>query len=822
MLQRSGEEHDGPGRSGDAPPPHIPPPMRREMSHQFTYRWSDSSPGSPVQLQRVTPDVIDDSVKPPIPQPAGGTLTVLDQVYPDLWHRVSVRRGTQSLLFLTRQRQLLSLTRDLVVHQMNVLKYMNDVQVILQQRPPRPPQLRAACVALQDVCRQSISLRRRFRGDRRLYPILPSLQDAVRNMHRLLALMSAKAAIVSEKLVVSVLRRVAHCPAEVTGDLGYCLAMYNQVLADMSKCVGPWAGPQPLSAHMTLQLIAEERGRALAGLLCHTLCQCGLEEIVKRETQNQQSGRSGVSSAFPCPAADLTQGASAARGDEKLEALVRLDRRQVAPVLQILDSSDQNMWTVIPSSSESSLYKQYCTHLWPVLCSHIFQAFYPGMRTQLPGLSSCAEDTRVAAVRFLCDSLTSDGLPGHCQSLGRSLCYLLLCTGVFIAWDCAFSQALSSALTDKCAAPVSADGEQDPQTHSRTCGFLVTVCRQLSGLLHRMSSCHPGSILYADSTQYAVLSRCVVSLQLCDLWIRSRTQTYTSSGSLSPLVLVTYGDLRVITEESRCLAGAGGNVAWRPLSHRLYVKMRSVQEALEGLIVSVTHLLGAVCTRRARDIFQQVMPAGRHWRGKLVDGPELSPSEYALVAISAVVAPVLDGVLALSLDEQVSAVSAALSALMEAWMGHILRERLKFSLQGALQLRCDFESVRELLRSRESVMSPEVVQAALSLPVFLQADNAIVCLLQQPSHKSYLQAGSCPVFCCPPLCRAAVESVSDSLQSLDSLERRAWARTYSAHLPRHSHDSYLPHNQRQWLSLRIHKSWTGLSLPWEGRETSDG
>ncbi|CAI9538389.1 unnamed protein product [Staurois parvus] len=307
------------------------------------------------------------------------------------------------------------------------------------------------------------------------------------------------------------------------------------------------------------------------------------------------------------------------------------------------------------------------------------------------------------------------------------------------------------------------------------------------------------------------------------MWLRSHAQIFMSSGSLGQLVLITHGDLPVIKAECRSLVVGAENADWFPFSQSSGLKMKRSRDVVEGLVVSLPHVLGSVCSRKAQGLFQHLMPAGRHWRGKLVTGPDLAASEYAQAAVSAVLVPVLDGVVSLCLEDQVAALCVAVGVFMEAWMGHILREKIKFSLQGTLQLRRDFESVRDVLRSRESMLSPDVVQAALALPVFAQADNAIVCLLQQPTRKTYLQSGSCVFFpCCPPLCRVAVDSMSDSLQSLDSLERRVWDGDISRGVPRHSHDSYLPHNQRQWLSLRVHKTWNGLSLPWEGREVSEG
>ncbi|KAG8429497.1 hypothetical protein GDO86_020022, partial [Hymenochirus boettgeri] len=163
---------------------------------------------------------------------------------------------------------------------------------------------------------------------------------------------------------------------------------------------------------------------------------------------------------------------------------------------------------------------------------------------------------------------------------------------------------------------------------------------------------------------------------------------------------------------------------------------------------------------------------------------DITPSDYVISASSAVLTPIMEGIRSLPQEQQISAMSVALTAFMEAWMAHILKEQLKFSLQGALQLRCDFESIRGLLQSPVSGLSPEVVQAGLSLPVFQQSDNAIICLLQQPPRKLYLRPCACPILlCCPPVCRVAVENVSDSLQSLDSLDRRAWERRHTDNLP---------------------------------------
>lgn len=748
--------------------------MRRRESpwsyHRHGVLQGSASPRSPALLQnaQLRYDVISE----------GEELT----------HSIAGRHDAP-LLSLSRQRHLLTLVREFVVHQMRALEYYKMVEQTSLCG------VEATCLRLQELCHSGALLQRRV--SQLLRPPSPLVQRALGNMHRTLQLMSVKAAIVTEELVLSAVRRAACLRVEAPGGLYRALTIYNKVIAAVSSWAAPWTDMRPMSITRSLKIMAEERALLLIGRLSQAGLRHQLEDVLTGEAESQEVGEALSS---------------------HLETLIREDRCHTAPLLKALSGLDHKVQSRVEGwsqcrvegwsqcSVESVLYEQYSSLLWPLLCSHLFQALYPGRRGvhTMPSLTPCAAGGRTAAIsQLLLSVLTSDAVPEQCRESGRSLYHHLQCTTALISWDTGMCRALSSALTDKCVTPLLDDGV--PRTHSRTSAALVAVCQELLVLLQVLNS---GDV----SRQQGVLSCCVTSLQLCELWLRSRSQIYTSSGSLSHLLLISHGDLPVIMEQMRSMTSAAHNVEWRPASQRLRVKLRSVAESLEGVASCLPRLLGSMCAHQAQDVFQQTMPGGRHWRGKVASGechggPDLVPSEYARAAVNVVLAPLLDGVRLLSLEEQVSAVSATVGVFMEAWMEHILQERLRFSLQGALQLRCDFESVRELLKSPAFGMSPDVVQAALSLPVFQQADNAIVCLLQQPSRKAYLQSRGCSVFCCPPLCRTAVESVSDSLQSLDSLGRRVWSHNYPAHRPRHSHDSYLPHNQRQWLSLRLHKSW---------------
>ncbi|KAE8581925.1 hypothetical protein XENTR_v10019872 [Xenopus tropicalis] len=369
-------------------------------------------------------------------------------------------------------------------------------------------------------------------------------------------------------------------------------------------------------------------------------------------------------------------------------------------------------------------------------------------------------------------------------------------------------------MTDKCALlPLGTANSRHPR--SRTAGILVHLCDLLSlALSSNGADSRPG--LERSCPDGVFGSRCVASLSLCDGWLRARSQQYNSTGALGPLLLVTHGDLPVLQAEAHRLCSLITETA--PRNPRLPRHIQQLRESIEVLSCTLPRTLGALCARMARDLFHNLMPTGRYWRGNVSQGSNVTPSEYILSSANYLLVPVVGGASHLPQESQVAALSAALGAFLGAWMEHILQERLRFSLQGALQLRCDCESVRGLLQSPDSGLSADVSETLLALPVFQQLDNAVTCLLQQPPRKAPLRSCACPLlFCCPPLCRAAVESVSDSLQSLDSLERRAWERRQSgAEVPRQGHHPYLLHNQRQWLALRVHRGWGALRVPWDG------
>ncbi|XP_075437645.1 coiled-coil domain-containing protein 142-like [Ascaphus truei] len=179
--------------------------------------------------------------------------------------------------------------------------------------------------------------------------------------------------------------------------------------------------------------------------------------------------------------------------------------------------------------------------------------------------------------------------------------------------------------------------------------------------------------------EQSILSRCVASLQLCHHWLRSRTQHHVAMGAPGPLLLLTHGDLPVLqTESERLCCSVTESPDFLARNQQLCLQIQTAADTIRDLAVTLPHTLSAACRQVAQGVFRQQMPAGRHWRGKFPAGPGVAPSDYAVCAARAVLVPVLDGIRVLPLDCRMPALSAVISAFMEAWMGHILHEGLRF------------------------------------------------------------------------------------------------------------------------------------------------
>ncbi|XP_068927918.1 coiled-coil domain-containing protein 142 isoform X2 [Petaurus breviceps papuanus] len=305
------------------------------------------------------------------------------------------------------------------------------------------------------------------------------------------------------------------------------------------------------------------------------------------------------------------------------------------------------------------------------------------------------------------------------------------------------------------------------------------------------------------------------TLQATTLWLLSKCQQHLAPWAPGPLLLVTQRELPLLLCEAEALAALvseGESVL--ELDRQLGKEIRRLTARIQVLPEESLCLFSRECWRQAAKGFQLHMPQGRHWRLRLRSELPSIPSDYAELVVGAVLGPVLQGVQGLPPQAQGPPLTQALTALLDAWLNHILTQKIKFSLQGALQLRQDFALVRGLLEEEQWGLAPELRQALLTLSIFQRADGAVLCLLQQPVPGSRTYRG--PPCCCSCNKNQTPELPSSSLNSLENLEppalRPGVTLVQTAQLlstlrgggP--SPEAYLAGSQQAWLALRQHRS----------------
>ncbi|CAH2330072.1 Hypothetical predicted protein, partial [Pelobates cultripes] len=432
------------------------------------------------------------------------------------------------LVSLTLQRHILSLIRDFSVS----LKSTTDLIMLLcaqlQQRTIKTAELQKLCMGLRDQIRHTAAFQKKVSGNCWLRIKSSTVLQTTRDMQRIVTQRCVQAALLTEQCVESVLIWVSSGPMQDTGELAQSLTVYNHVVSEVWKWSDPWKRPEMFPLSRVVALLAEKRGLALAQVFCRSLCLQAVDIGIRNEMGHATQWQPFVGSG------------------QALVTLIQEDWFQVSTLLQTFVCSDPSMWhpclnrpTYNVHGSDMDVSASYSYHLWPSVCTHIYSALYEGLRQSelLPALSACGQAVSLQVINTLHDVLASAAVPEQCRPDYQRLFACLLSTCVFITWDQRVCQALSSAMNDKCVAQSSSD------VHSRTAGILSDVCHQLSLILHR-------PVVLGSMAEDLVLSRCVVSIQLCSLWLRSRTQHCLSTGALSNLVLLTHGDMPALQKES--------------------------------------------------------------------------------------------------------------------------------------------------------------------------------------------------------------------------------------------------------------------------------
>ncbi|XP_061901355.1 uncharacterized protein ccdc142 isoform X5 [Entelurus aequoreus] len=407
-------------------------------------------------------------------------------------------------------------------------------------------------------------------------------------------------------------------------------------------------------------------------------------------------------------------------------------------------------------------------------------------------------------LQMISQASKTDELPKEGRAMLEEFSLSMLVSTVHAQWDYVVCRSLGAALKDKCQTCVSQRGRplMPSSNHNKSMMMSMTAENLLQlfpPLLSSVSYCStPGSFDFFPS--WSTLCRRNINLmlatvQLSTAWIMSKAYQFLSSWSLNKFLIITQGDLNDFSS-------------------------------------LVLETFSKDCKRISADVFEQTMPSAGHWRPnhRPADFPR-SPSEYASLAAQNVIGQVLEGVTSLSDDARTQALSLSMTAFMEAWMEHILKHKIKFSVQGALQLKQDFDSIKELICSDTYALPEELLCRILSLRVFQQVDSAVLCLLQQPHVKPYLHSRAWEPFthCCAS--KSSTDSlnaaVGSSISNLRVVDRDYMTQSdpsvVTTDIP--SVDPFIPGEpylapslalgarQQQWLDLRIQNGCRRWRLP---------
>ncbi|XP_032079688.1 coiled-coil domain-containing protein 142 isoform X2 [Thamnophis elegans] len=696
--------------------------------------------------------------------------------------------------------------------------------------------LRGLCQELRVHTSHWGCLQCHLRRDPRLRPLLLQQPEVLQRMKRSLQLLALQALCLLERCLDALLRHAAPGPSPLLSEAFRGLESYNQGLSEWGlqrAKPGPGApgqeGLQAFSVERVLAVLAAERG-CLAG------------ERLSLLLPWQQAGTS-----------DRRPTAAVASGVDKghpahLQALCREEEEAVTGLLPELLASTGGLrhrllhrpkWdqpqghpeaaqglahSALPRGKSPDWLDASFTEAATMLCAEYRPLFWKAASAswvrQLELQAHRAQFQRGAGAALgqrVTDALAEACLPAEAAEALKEGALCLLKRDALWQWDPGFCHALGASLVDRCL----------PKPTTVACSQTGQVLQSLFLLLAFSMRClesqpfpgGPGQRQVPASLHLHLLSLAVATCRASSYWTMSKAYQYLASWSLGQFLLVAQGDLQLLKTEARKMlvlvsraaledGGKQGPVAShreRELSLQLHLAATSIQLFANDVL----ELFCADCRRVSAEVFRQAMPLGKYWRLALQAEPPSAASEYAQAAAQAILAPALQGVRWLPQDSQALVLSRVTTAALEAWMEHILAQKIKFSLQGALQLKRDFDLVRETLQSEKYELPAEVKKLVLSLRVFQQTDNAIACLLQQP-HRGALSSLSWEALqkCCDGM--RSWHGSPGSLSNLEQLEVRAGPESWAADVLSPiapgggtSSETYLSLAQQEWLALRL-------------------
>ncbi|XP_029367772.1 uncharacterized protein ccdc142 isoform X2 [Echeneis naucrates] len=499
----------------------------------------------------------------------------------------------------------------------------------------------------------------------------------------------------------------------------------------------------------------------------------------------------------------------------------------------------------------ADLFGEYHNLLWTLYSKALLlQLFLPPAGETTESINLQANHRGFQILHKISPSSKKDLLPLECRAMLEDFTLNLFGSTAHAQWDHVLCRGLGSALKDKSLT----DLGPSVMSSSRMLSATMKHFLLLSPPLLLCLCCKPAksSVSAGLSIHRHTVSLLLATVQLSTVWVFSKAYHFLSSWSLNRFLLITQGDLKELRESFQTIVDqikslvdldSGHHSAFHDhsqllLRHRVQELERAGTQLQVTCLTSESVTLSSLvlktfandCKKISREIFEQKMPSSVHWRHSYRTGFPSSPSEYVSLAAQTVIGQVLEGVAPLSDHAHVQALSITMTAFLEAWMEHILKHKIRFSVQGALQLKQDFDYIKDLIQSDRYGLSAELHQHLLSLQVFQQVDSAVFCLLQQPEAKPYLKTRTWKHFthCCPTNNRDSTdEAVGSSITNLGYVEGEdltpadpaVFVSNFPSVDPSIPGEPYLAPSlaldaaQQEWLNLRIHCSARRWKLP---------
>ncbi|KAK7010967.1 hypothetical protein BgiMline_002609 [Biomphalaria glabrata] len=409
--------------------------------------------------------------------------------------------------------------------------------------------------------------------------------------------------------------------------------------------------------------------------------------------------------------------------------------------------------------------------------------------------------------------------------------FRLLALSSYGAWDMLLNTSLASETSDKCQ-PVSLYGDL---FSTRTGCLIKDMYKPLVNILMMICRCFPkdkdDELQHADvdlSVCAGVIWRILITCKLATSWCTSKLQQSLSSWNVNHFFLISHCDLKMLVDSTKniCFILQTLNLVEDHMGLHVFDSLSlcqifSLKQQISSINGQIQALTGTAMknfldkyNEQAVSFFQENLLPARIWKKKVAPDESADPSNYITEGIDTFLASTINGISKLSTTSQIGVLSLMTGTFCNAWISFILKEKIKFSLWGAVQLGIDFDFLRYKLS--QLLTNDEVKQSITELGIFQQMQGIVILLKRQPSQK---QSGSRlmdNIMCDTAVSALSSDQCSDTrLSGAAAVAVRNGSHKMCKLGPLTSQEEEnvvctVP-NMQEWLSLRA----IGGSKPWK-------